>query len=74
LTIVGKGGIDSTFSWDFIPENGGTRVTVQIDYKVPIPVLGKLAEGVITRQNDKDTETMMATLKTKVEAQEMVKG
>ena len=74
LTVVGKGGIDSKFLWDFVPENGGTRATVQIDYKVPVPVLGKLAEGVITRQNDKDTDTMMANLKAKVESQEMVKS
>ncbi len=74
ITVVGRGGIESTFVWTFTPENGGTRVSVQIDYKVPVPVLGKLAEGVITRQNDKDTDTMMANLKAKVESQEMVKG
>jgi carbon monoxide dehydrogenase subunit G len=74
LTMAGKGGIESTFVWTFAPENGGTRATVHIDYKVPIPVLGKLAEGVITRQNEKDTETMMTNLKAKVEAQEMVKS
>ncbi len=74
LKVIGKGGIESTFVWTFTPENGGTRVTVQIDYKVPVPVLGKLAESVITKQNDRDTDTMMANLKAKVEAQEMVKS
>jgi len=60
--------------WTFTPENGGTRVAVQIDHKVPIPVLGKLAESVITKQNENDTEKMMTNLKTKVESQEMVKS
>jgi carbon monoxide dehydrogenase subunit G len=74
LTAIGKGGIESTFWWTFTPENGGTRVNVKIEYKVPVPVLGKLAEGVITRQNDRDTETMMANLKAKVESQAAVKS
>ncbi len=74
ITVVGRGGIESKFVWTFTPENSGTRVSVQIDYKVPVPVLGKLAEGVIIRQNEKDTDTMMANLKNKVEAQEAVKS
>ena len=41
------GGIEYTITWIFQPEDGGTNVTVKAEYKVPVPLLGKLAESVI---------------------------
>lgn len=39
--------IPSTFVWTYQPENGGTRVSVSIDYTIPGAMLGKLAEPII---------------------------
>lgn len=63
-----KGGIESTFTWEFKPEAGGARVNLQIEYSVPIPVLGKLAEVVIIKQNDHEADLLLVNLKAKMEA------
>jgi uncharacterized membrane protein len=63
-----KGGIESTFTWTFEPEDGGTRLKVDIAYTVPIPVLGRLAERLIVRQNEREADTLLANLKAAMEA------
>lgn len=62
-----KGGIASTWSWDLIPENGGTKIDLVVEYSVPIPVLGKLAEGLVVRQNERDLDTALANFKARME-------
>ena len=63
-----KGGIDSTQTWTFEQEAGGTKVTFGIEYTVPIPVLGKLAEAVIVKMNDHEGDVIMGNLKARMEA------
>lgn len=63
-----KGGIESTIKWTFQPEAGGTRVTFNADYTVPLPLLGKLAEAFIVKQNEQEAETILANLKSRMEA------
>lgn len=63
-----KGGIQSTIAWILQPEAGGTRVTFDAEYTVPIPLLGKLAEAFIVRQNEHEAEALLANLKARMEA------
>ncbi|NIO71041.1 MAG: hypothetical protein GTN71_18915 [Anaerolineae bacterium] len=63
-----KGGIESTITWTFQPEAGGTKVTFEAEYTVPIPLLGKLAEAFIVKQNEREAELLLANLKAKMEA------
>jgi uncharacterized membrane protein len=63
-----KGGIDSRFVWTYEPEAGGTRVSVEVEYTVPVPVLGKLAEAIIVKQNEHEAEQILSNLKAKTEA------
>ena len=63
-----KGGVESTQTWTFQPEAGGTRVTFTVEYTVPIPVLGKLAEAIIVRMNEHEGDIVMANLKARMEA------
>jgi len=63
-----KGGIDSTITWTFLSEAAGTKVTFEAEYTVPIPLLGKLAETIIVKQNEKEAEKLLANLKSKMEA------
>jgi carbon monoxide dehydrogenase subunit G len=62
-----KGGIEGTTIFMFQPEAGGTKVTYEFEGDVPIPVLGKLAEAVIVRQTERETELMLANLKDRME-------
>ena len=62
-----KGGVESTQTWMFQPEAGGTKVTLEVEYTVPIPVLGKLAEAIIVKMNEHEVELILANLKVRME-------
>ncbi|MBU1878413.1 MAG: SRPBCC family protein [Chloroflexi bacterium] len=61
-------GIANTFTWTYQSEDGGTRVTLEVAYTVPVPLLGKLAAALIVRQNEREAETLLANLKARMEA------
>jgi len=62
-----KGGVESTQTWIFQPEAGGIKVTFEVEYTVPIPVLGKLAEAIIVKMNEHEGEVILANLKSRME-------
>jgi uncharacterized membrane protein len=61
-------GIESKFVWSYQPEASGTRVTMEAEYVIPLPVLGKLAEAIIVKQNEHESEVLLSNLKNKMEA------
>jgi uncharacterized membrane protein len=63
LSIKSEGGIDSTFSYTYQTEGDGTRLNLVVEYTVPVPVLGKLAESFILKMNEREADTVMANLK-----------
>ena len=63
-----KGGIEANYIWKFQPEDGGTKMTVETEWKVPVPVLGKLAEALIIKQQEREFDLVLANLKDKMEA------
>lgn len=65
--VTNKKGIPSTFVWLYQPHDGGMALDVEIEYKVPTPVLGKLAEKAIVKINDNEAETLLANLKVVME-------
>ncbi len=62
------GGIEGTFTWTFQTAAGGTTVTFEGNYTVPVPLLGKLAEAFVVGVNQRDAEVMLANLKARLEA------
>jgi uncharacterized membrane protein len=60
-------GIESKFVWMYEPKDSGTKVTVEVEYTVPIPLLGKLAEAFIVKQNEREADVMLANLKSRME-------
>ncbi|MFC1866126.1 SRPBCC family protein [Chloroflexota bacterium] len=69
-SIISKteGGVKSTQKWTFAPADGGTKATFEVEYAVPIPVLGKLAEKIVVKMNDHEGDAIMANLKSRMEA------
>jgi carbon monoxide dehydrogenase subunit G len=61
------GGIEGTIEWTFEPEDGGVRVGYAADYDLPIPVLDSLAEPFVRAYNERELETTLANLKTRLE-------
>ena len=68
--VVSKtvGGIESTFIWTYEPEADGTRVSVEVEYVIPIPVLGKIAEAVVVKLNENDIDALLSNLQERMEA------
>jgi len=63
LVIVTKGGISSVLTWAFRSQANRTRVTLTVNYNIPVPLLGKLAEAVIKKMNEQELAFMLANLK-----------
>ena len=62
-----KGAVESTQTWLFKPEGEKTEVTFKVEYTIPIPVLGKLAEAVVVKINQHEGQAIMANLKARME-------
>ena len=43
-------------------------MTFEAEYTVPIPLLGKLAEAFIVKQNEHEAELLLGNLKARMEA------
>jgi carbon monoxide dehydrogenase subunit G len=67
IVVESKGGIVSTWTWTFEPHDGGTKLNLDIEYTVPVPVLGKLAEALVLKQNEREADLAMANIKAKME-------
>lgn len=67
VVVENKEGIPSKFVWDYLAENGGTRLDLEVEYTVPVPLVGKLAEKVILRINENEADVMLANLKAATE-------
>ncbi len=67
LVSQSGGSIPSSFTWDFQPEEGGTHLTVQVEYTIPSALLGKLVEPFIVKLNEHEAKTVLANLKTRME-------
>lgn len=67
--IVSKteGGIDSNITWICEGEETKTKLTVEIDYSVPVPLLGKLAEKLIVKSNEREISTLLENIKDRLE-------
>jgi ribosome-associated toxin RatA of RatAB toxin-antitoxin module len=69
-----RSGFESIVTWAFEPIEGGTLVKFRAEYKIPVPLIGRLAENVVVTFNDMDIRVMLQNLKSKLEAvQEMEK-
>lgn len=60
-------GIPSMLFWIYQPEDGGTRVTVSVDYTIPVAALSRLAEPVIHKMNVREVGMVLDNLKTCLE-------
>ena len=62
------GSIISTWTWTVKPEGDGTQLNLVIEYTIPVPVLGKVGEWLVLRQNEREADLSMATLKDRLES------
>jgi len=62
------GTVHCTFGYTVEPNHEGTTLILEIDYSVPVPVLGRLAEHVLIKRNVREFELGLATIKETLEA------
>jgi len=60
-------GIPSTFSWTFEPQDNGTKLTLEIEYLVTIPLLGMFVEAFMIRTNERQAALCLANMKARME-------
>jgi uncharacterized membrane protein len=58
-------GIPSTFRWLFAAQGDRVEVALEVDYTVPM--LGRLAEGMVGKINEREAETLLGNLKRTLE-------
>ena len=63
-----KGGATSRWTLTFAPHEGGTKLDLEIDYTIPVPVLGKLAENLVLKRNQREADLSMENIKERMEA------
>lgn len=60
-------GIESKLTWDYEMIKDETQVTLEIEYKVPIMLIGKFAEAILAKQNDQEADLLLMNLKNNME-------
>jgi len=68
MVVKTKGGVTSTFTYTFASHDGGTKLDVETEYTIPVPVLGKLAENLVLQRNQRESEMGLRNLKERLEA------
>ncbi|HSQ67693.1 MAG TPA: SRPBCC family protein [Polyangiaceae bacterium] len=61
-------GIPSTFRWTFEPKGAGTLLTLEVEYTLPTPIIGPIAEAVLAKMNERELETLLANAKSTLES------
>jgi uncharacterized membrane protein len=64
---VSKKAIENEMAWTFDSHNGGTEVTFEATYHVPVPLVGKIAEPLLAKMNEGEADLVLANLKARLE-------
>ena len=67
LVVKSSGGIDATWTFRLEPRKSATSLDLDIDYSVPVPVLGRLAEKIILKRNEREADLGLLNLKERLE-------
>jgi len=60
-------GINTTFSWYLEPRHAGTKLTLEVENIVPVPLLGRVVEAFINMANEHDADLILVNLKARME-------
>jgi carbon monoxide dehydrogenase subunit G len=62
------GMIHVTFAYSVDSVDEGTLLTLEIEYTIPVPVLGRLAERIVLARNEREFEMALTNVKEALEA------
>ena len=73
IVIETKGNIRSTWTWTFQVQSSKTLVNLVVEYNIPVPVIGKIGDRLILRQNEREADLAVANIKERVEWRDQFK-
>ena len=56
-------GIKNTFTFDLEPNAEGIMLALNIDYTIPVPVLGKITEKIVLGKNEREADLALENIK-----------
>jgi len=62
------GMVSSTLAYSVEPQDDGTELTLEVEYDVPILLIGRLAENILVRRNAREFDLALVTVKETMEA------
>jgi uncharacterized protein YndB with AHSA1/START domain len=62
-------GESPTWVFTFEPADGGTKMTAEGEWHVKVPAVGKRLEGMMAKGHEEGLESLLATVKSRVEAE-----
>ena len=68
IVVKSRGGIESLWSFRFEHHDTVTTLDLDIDYKIPAPVLGKVGEKSLIMQNEREADAALVKLKERLES------
>ena len=68
IVMTTHGGVDSKWIYALTPTAEGTRFDLSVEYEIPLPVLGKLAEKLVARANERELGVAIQNVKDQCEA------
>jgi len=68
IVIRSEGSIKTLWNWNFEPHDNKTKINLSVEYTIPMPVLGKLAEKIVLKQNEREADLALSNIKAKMEA------
>jgi len=63
LVIRTKGSTEGLWTFVVEPHDGGTRLDLTVEYSIPLPVLGKLAEKLVIQRNERELALAVQNIK-----------
>ena len=68
LRTMSKGSVSSDWLFLMEADNGDTSLELTIDYTIPVPVLGKVAEKIMLKRNEREADLAMENIKMSLES------
>ena len=62
-----RGAIDLTLTARFQPEDGGTKMAVEVEFSVPTPLIGRVIGAFIIGSMESQIDAMLANIKARME-------
>jgi uncharacterized membrane protein len=69
VVIEAKSGIHATNTIEFTEVDSKTQIVEQMDYSIPIPLIGRVAEKFLIKMNENEMATIHNNLKARMESE-----